>query len=241
MPSDKDFKKLVRARMTKTGEAYTTARAHLLRTRPIAATVAAPAVAAPPPPTSAFAKPDYAALAGMSDAAIEKATGCTWERWVFALDRLGADAWSHRAIAEEVQRKYKTSDWWAQSVTVGYERIKGLRAIGQRLSGAYEATKSRTIAASATVVYRAFTDTRWRKKWLPGTAVTVRKGTPDRSVRMTWDDGTSVEVWLTRKGAARTAAQIAHRRLTGKDDADRRKAYWTDRLAALAAVVETAR
>jgi hypothetical protein len=29
MPKDKDFKRLVRARMGKTGEAYTTARAHL--------------------------------------------------------------------------------------------------------------------------------------------------------------------------------------------------------------------
>jgi hypothetical protein len=30
MPRDKDFKRLVRARMKKTGEAYTTARTHLL-------------------------------------------------------------------------------------------------------------------------------------------------------------------------------------------------------------------
>ena len=29
MPTDKDFKRLVRARMGRTGEAYTTARAHL--------------------------------------------------------------------------------------------------------------------------------------------------------------------------------------------------------------------
>ena len=29
MPTDKDFKRLVRARMGKTGESYTTARSHL--------------------------------------------------------------------------------------------------------------------------------------------------------------------------------------------------------------------
>ena len=33
MPTDKDFKRLVRTRMRKTGEAYTTARAHLLKHR----------------------------------------------------------------------------------------------------------------------------------------------------------------------------------------------------------------
>jgi hypothetical protein len=57
---------------------------------------------------------------------------------------------------------------------------------------------------------------------------------------MTWDDGTSVEVWLTSKGG-KTSAQVAHRKLAGKDDADRRKAFWTERLSAMRDVVEKAR
>jgi Domain of unknown function (DUF4872)/Butirosin biosynthesis protein H, N-terminal len=56
MPTDKDFKRLVRARMDKTGEAYTTARAHL---RP------QPDTAADPGPSGALRgrHPDTAALA----------------------------------------------------------------------------------------------------------------------------------------------------------------------------------
>jgi hypothetical protein len=38
MPTQKDFKRLVRARMAKTGEAYTAARAQLLR-KPVSANV----------------------------------------------------------------------------------------------------------------------------------------------------------------------------------------------------------
>jgi hypothetical protein len=234
MPTHKDFKRLVRARMRKTGEAYTAARAQLLKHLPT--TTSAPASSPAPPP----ARPDYAALAGMTDAAVEKRTGCTWEKWVWALDRAGAEDWSHRAIAEYVHGTYKVPDWWTQTVTVGYERIKGLRAIGQRRSGGYEATKSKTVAAPADVVYRAFADARVRRTWLPGIKVTVRKATPGRSVRMTWDDGTSVEVWLTSKGG-KTSAQVAHRKLAGKDDADRRKAFWTERLSAMRDVVEKAR
>jgi len=232
MPTNKDFKKLVRARMSKTGEAYTAARAHLLRTADSAG-----ARSAPPKPPPALAPIDYAVLAGVSDAAVKKATGCTWEKWVWVLDRIGADDLSHRALAEQVQKTWKVSDWWSQAVTVGYERIKGRRAIGQRLSGAYEATKSKTIGASAAIVYRAFTDSRQRRKWLPGTTVTVRKGTPGKSVRLTWDDGTSVEVWLTPKGS-RTQTAVAHRKLTSKDDIDRRKAFWNEKLGTLASVVE---
>src|SRR3989449_5622327 len=117
MPTYKDFKRLVRARMQKTGEAYTAARAHLLQkqqeSRPV----------------------DYARLAGMMSAAALKArTGCTWERWVKALDRVAAHRWPHREIAHYVHEKYKVPGWWAQTVTVGYERIKGLRAIGDRKS-----------------------------------------------------------------------------------------------------------
>jgi hypothetical protein len=136
-----------------------------------------------------------------------------------------------------VGKSYKTGDWWAQAVTVGYERIKGLRDIGQRRGGAYEANKSKTIAAPAPAVYRAFADSRVRRKWLPGVNVTIRKSTPGKSARMTWEDGTSVEVWLTPKGA-RTATAITHTKLAGKEDAERRKLYWAEKLRALAAAVE---
>ena len=50
MPTNKDFKHLVRARMQKTGEAYTTARAQLLQKQQRQPTPPAPP-AAPPPTT----------------------------------------------------------------------------------------------------------------------------------------------------------------------------------------------
>jgi hypothetical protein len=65
MPTDKDFKRMVRGRMQKTGESYTTARAHLRKQKPTA-TVA---------PRSAPA--DYAKLAGRSDAILKEKTSCT--------------------------------------------------------------------------------------------------------------------------------------------------------------------
>src|ERR1051325_11063564 len=128
MPTNKDFKRLVRGRMRKTGESYTSARAHLLREEhsPKARKSATPLGVAP------AEKPDYAKLAGMADDKVKKATGCNWERWGYALDRVEAHTWPHRQIAEYIREKYKTPSWWTQTVTVGYERIKGLRARGQQ-------------------------------------------------------------------------------------------------------------
>ncbi len=130
MPRNKDLKRLVRARMTKTGEAYTAARTQVMKK---ARAKARPAPVTPP--VVAVQPTDYASLAGTRDELIKEKTGCTWERWVYALDRRGAGKMSHGEIAELVRTKYKVDGWWAQSVTVGYERIKGRRARGQRLDG----------------------------------------------------------------------------------------------------------
>src|SRR5574338_1005744 len=142
MTTNRDFKRLVRGRMQKTGESYTAARAQLLR-QPVTRSTGAAAVESPValPPASS----DYATIAGMSDLALKPKTGCDWNRWVYALDRVKAHAWSHAEIARHVRTRYKTSPWWSQTVTVGYERIKGLRVRGQRLDGSFEASKSRTL------------------------------------------------------------------------------------------------
>src|SRR5437868_148338 len=108
MPTGKDLKRLVRARMKKTGESYTAARAQVLTKKP----------ATPK---------NYEKLAGMSDASVKKATGCTWNAWVKALDKMGAKEKPHRDIAAMVA-SFGTPNWWTQTVTVGYERIRGLRA-----------------------------------------------------------------------------------------------------------------
>lgn len=220
MPTDKDFKRLVRGRMQKTGESYTAARAHL-RTH-------MPTPAAPKPATA-----DYAKLAGRSDAVLKERTGCTWERWVKALDRARAYNWTHGEIARYVHEKYKIPGWWAQTVTVGYERIKGRRVIGQRQDGTFEASKSKTFAVPLERLYGAFHDGRTRARWLPGIDLTVRAATRDKSMRITWPDRTSVEVWFTARGAAKSNVALAHGKLPDRGSSARIKQFWAERFEAL--------
>jgi len=87
MTQQKDFKRVVRTRMQKTGESYTTARLHLVKNQE------APA-------------PDYAPLAGLSDESVKKATGCAWEKWVFVLDKAGGREMSHRELTTYIREKY---------------------------------------------------------------------------------------------------------------------------------------
>jgi len=227
MPVQKDLKRLIRARMQKTGEAYTAARRQLLSRKP------QPSPAAPPPVVASPTPVDYARLAGMSDAAVKAKTGCDWARWVYALDRSGASAWTHREIAEHVRRSYKLPGWWSQTVTVGYERIKGLRAIGQRRDGGFEASKSRTFAIPVSQLYRGFRDARVRGRWLGKVTPVVRTATRDKSIRFSWPDGTRVEVYFWPKGRGKGQVQVQQRGFADKESAARARAEWGERLGLL--------
>jgi hypothetical protein len=244
MPKNKDLKRLVRGRMQKTGESYTTARLHILdkNSNGMTKELAPQAGETPRPKAPAVklaarweARPDYAAITRMSDEALKKATGCTWERWVNALDGAKAFQMSHREIAAYIHQKYKTPSWWSQMVTVGYERIRGLREVGQKRSGDYEISKSKTIAVPLGKLYSAFSSPRMRARWLPGVKLTVRGATLQKRMRLRWDDNMPVEVAFTARGKQKSQVAVQHGKLPTKSHADRMKAFWAERLEALAA------
>ena len=243
MPRNKDLKRLVRARMKKTGEAYTTARAHVARKRARKSVApAAPATAKTPrlTTTAAVRPANYAAIAGMSDEVMTEKTGHPWKYWVDLLDRHGASEMAHRDIATLVHETYKVPGWWTQMLTVGYERIKGLRVKGQRRDGSYEAGKSRTYNVPVTTLFEAWADPSTRKRWLDGASVTVRTATAPRSMRLGWPDGTIIAVGFDTKGKGKSMVALAHMKLPDRATADRLKKFWSERLDALGEVLKEA-
>jgi hypothetical protein len=212
MTENKDLKRIVRARMKKTGESYTSARAQ---------------VAKKPTPAQ------YAKLAGMSDATIKEKTGCTWEKWVKSLDHHGAEKMSHREIAIMVHKTWKVDGWWSQCVTVGYERIKGLRARGQRLDGTYEATKSRTFSVPVNTLFDAWADAATRKRWMDGASVKIRTATSPKSMRIGLPDGSIIAVGFYPKGKDKSSVAVQHPKLPDREAAEQMKQYWSERLDAL--------
>jgi len=206
--------------MKKTGESYTTARTQVTRKN----TRITPA---PKPLLPA----GYEKLAGMSNASVEARTGCTWEKWVYVLDKWGAVEKTHTEIAAHIHEKYKIDGWWAQTVTVGYERIRGLRARGQRRDGGWEASKSKTIAVPVEELFEAWNVAKTRARWLPE-KITVRRATPHKSMRISWPDGTRVELSFLSKGDKSMVA-VQHTKLTSRSEVDERKRFWSERLAAL--------
>jgi hypothetical protein len=228
MTRDKDRKRIIRNRMATTGESYTTARRQVIaratKMRPSLAAIAREPI-------------DHAAIAGMSNDKIKQQTGHTWTDWVRLLDHHGAETMRHRDIARLVHEQYNVNGWWSQTVTVGYERLKGRRERGQRIDGAYEVSKSKTLDVPVDALFAAVADDRTRRRWMGRINATVRTSTAAKSMRLQWPDGTIVAFWFSSKGASKSVVSLAHSKLTTRSAMEQTKAEWSTRLDALARVL----
>ncbi len=176
---------------------------------------------------------DHETVAGMSDEAVRKATGKDWAEWASTLDDAGAASWPHKEIAAWVHETHDgVSGWWAQSVTVAYERFRGLRDVGQRRDGDYEVNKSKTFAVPVERLWDAFAEDDQRSTWLD-VGVEIRTANRPKSLRMGLDDGTALDAYFTGKGEAKSSVSLQNRKLADADTAEERKRYWGERLGAL--------
>jgi hypothetical protein len=218
MTRQKSFKRLVRMRMEKTGESYTAARATLL--------------AAEEP------KAADGPVLTMSDEAIRRRSGRGWEEWFEIVDEWGGAERSHKEIARWLDEEHATGGWNAQTITVNYERARGLRAVGERPDG-FSVTASKTVAVPVERLYDAFVDESLRRRWLPETELRERTATKPKSARFDWGEGeTRVIVGFEDKGDAKSTAALEHARLPDAEEAERMKAFWRERVAVLKEMLE---
>jgi hypothetical protein len=226
MTRQKSFKAGVRSRMAKTGERYTAARRQLIERT---------SRAEGSPATEAR---DNVPEMLTSDEAIRDGTGRGWDEWFAILDAWGATEHSHPEIARWLVEEQGLAGWWAQSITVGYERARGMRAKHQTASG-FSISVNRTVAVSAERLSDAFTDAALRQRWLPGTELTERTSRRARSARFDWPgDGSVVVVGFTAKGADKTQVGLVHEKLPDSQAAERMKAFWRERLGVLKGLLE---
>jgi hypothetical protein len=175
-----------------------------------------------------------------SDEAIRARTGRGWEEWFDRLDDWGAAERPHREIARWVASELGIDPlaWNAQAITMSYERARGGRAVGERSDG-FTITASKTVAVPVDRLYEAFVDESVRARWLPDGELRERTASKPRSARYDWGDGASrVTVTFLAKGDDKSTAALEHARLADGEEAERMKAFWRDRVAALKEVLE---
>lgn len=166
-------------------------------------------------------------VAGISSEAVEAKTGKGWNEWFTLLEVAGAREMKHQAIANYLYETHGLDGWWAQMVTVGYEQAHGLRDKNQQANG-YTASVSRVLYAPLDRVYSAWTDENTREKWLLETQLIVRKATPNKSMRIAWDDGTRVSVEFYEKGEAKCQVVVQHSKLPDAGAVESMKLFWSE-------------
>jgi hypothetical protein len=213
MTVHKSFKRLVRARMEKTGQSYTAARASLL--------------------AADDTKPTAGPGLAVSDGVIRERTGRGWEDWFDLLDNWGAVDRPAKEIRRWLREQHGVESWGSQAVAIGFERARGLRAVGEHADG-FAITATKTVAVPVERLYAAFVDPSLRRRWLPDAELRQRTVIEPRSARFDWGDGTTrVHVTFAAKGEEKSTASLQHERLADAAEADRMKAFWRERVSAM--------
>jgi hypothetical protein len=244
------LKQVIRARTAKTGERYTTARRHVLANLSLAKpTRPAPAEApAPAPPATTRSK-------GMSDEAFRKRTGHGLEHWFAVLDQFGGVEKGHTASARHIAEDQGVDGWYAQGITVAYERARGVRAANQRCDGAYEVSVSKVLNGTTADVIKCLSDPKRRRRWsgdvdpqlaaalassfdsARSKAVVVRADGLGRH-RYKWGD-TTVQLYITPKPGGKVSFVATHMKLADAAAVETSRAQWRAVLNALAGAMAT--
>ncbi|GAA4192319.1 hypothetical protein GCM10022219_12500 [Microbacterium oryzae] len=171
----------------------------------------------------------WVAQPSVDDAAVTTATGRGWPEWVERIDAgPGPDA-GHTAIARWLVDDENVDPWWAQAVTVGYERIRGLRLPGQMPDGTFSVSRSRTILVQAETFRAALLDDDLRRDLLPGleTRLVSKPETKRLRFRVMYDGKSAGDVVFAAEVAGETTKlTVTHEKLPTIDEAEWWKAHW---------------
>lgn len=224
LTSQESFKRRIRARMRTTGERYGAARRALLERA-----------------DRHGGGRRWVAEPDLDDAAVREKTGRGWNEWVDLIDEGPAAGAGHTAIATWLRETHGVDGWWAQGVTVGYERITGLRLPGQQSDGTFSVSRSRTVSLDADAFRELLLDDAARADLLPGLDTTLRSRPTAKALRLAatreGEPAGTLQFALDPASGGRIRLTVTHDKLPDPTAAGAWKAHWASWLDALAATV----
>lgn len=220
MTTQESFKKRIRARMQRTGEKYNAARRALIEQ-------------AQRRQHAVDGARTWAADPEMSDEAIAEATGRGWDAWVELIEVDPVADQGHTAVAAWIQSAHGVDGWWAQAVTVGWERITGRRLPHQMADGTFTANKSRTLDIDADQLRSLLLDADGREALFPAHEPELRSRPDAKALRLGLGQGVAV-IAIDPRGDGRTTVSVGHEKLPTLEDVELWKEFWADWLDALA-------
>ncbi|MBM3940938.1 MAG: hypothetical protein FJ318_08665 [SAR202 cluster bacterium] len=147
----------------------------------------------------------------MSEESVCKTTGKTRTDWFALLDAAGARGWLHKRTAQWLHDQgLIDSGWWRQSVTVEYEKARGLRVHGESSAGGFQLGATRTLNVTPDAAWAFLVSRQGLRAWLGDTkALPLEKGRRYVTADLTEGEVRPVEpgrkLRLTRRPAVRSS------------------------------------
>ena len=152
------------------------------------------------------------------------------------------------ASLQNVGEDHGVDGWYAQEITVAYERARGLRATNQRMSGEYEVSVSKILPAPVGEVVAALRTPKRRAAWAKAMDPELRQALEaalagpkglrlrdkgDARMRFRTPRGVTILLSLDPRAKGRSALVATNMKLKAKADVERCRAAWRPALEAL--------
>lgn len=175
----------------------------------------------------------------VSDARIRENTGRGWDDWVAVIDAGPGREASHATIAAWLVEVHGVDGWWAQGVTVGYERLTGRRLAGQMKDGTFSVSRSKTLSMDGDEFRERLHGDAARAALPPGLSAAPRSKPTTKAPKFSLTDADSGEDLGTLQFRMEPASAglklvVTHEKLTDPEAAERWKQHWADWLEDLA-------
>ena len=194
----------------------------------------------------------------VSDETCKAATGRTLTEWHEQIDGRGGVELSRREIGDWLVGQLRIDPWWSATITHEYELARGAVEEDGKPKG-YTICATKSVKADAAACYGAFASAAALDGWFgprhdarieegghwrnaDGNQATVRKATPGKTIRLTWEDAgltmpTPVEIKFVL-GGGKTTVMVTIERLQTRAEADGYRRAWGEALERLKQTVE---
>lgn len=217
MTKQEHFKQRIRARMTKTGERYGAARRALIDR------------------SSGDGGGDgtrrWVGQPEVNDESVTEHTGRGWDEWCDLIEEWPGHVDGHAAVAAHVHDTYDVTHWWAQGITVGWERITGQRVVNQRSDGTFGTSKTRTVTVDHDELRAALFDDDERAELFPGLETVMRSRATTKVPKVAFPDGFALFTLTPLDGRVRI--NVSHEALDSPEAVEEWKTYWSEWLVAV--------
>ena len=170
---------------------------------------------------------------------ITEKTGRSLEDWTDLLDKAGFREKPHRDIASYLNKKQGLSAWWAQEVTVEYEKTIGRRVTGQTGKTGFQLGVSRTFNTSAGELWNWLTSEKGRT-WYSGiasegieTEPRVLKDGSHLRLRWKmpgWTGYSTLQIRTVAKGSDKTTLTVHQEKLADQETREQMLRYWKEKM-----------